>query len=114
MKIVLNDFRKGAGKNQNRTVADTVCQKQGKGNEPPGEETGGHARRAHLPDQKEKVVVSAPAMGKAQKVDITEEITVHAVPVPDAETWLGEQASLGKAIDIKVYAGLYVARNLSP
>lgn len=49
-----------------------------------------------------------------RSVDITEEITVHAVPVPVAETWLGEQASLGKAIDIKVYAGLYVARNLSP
>jgi hypothetical protein len=29
------------------------------------------------------------------------------------EAWPGEQAPLGKAIDIKVYAGLYAARTLS-
>lgn len=46
--------------------------------------------------------------------DVSEDIVVHAVPLPAVEVWLGEQASLGKAIDIKVYAGLYVARTFSP
>jgi len=53
-------------------------------------------------------------LADTRSIDPSEDIVVHAVPLPDVEVWLGEQASLGKAIDIKVYAGLYVARKFSP
>ena len=39
--------------------------------------------------------------------DASEEITVHAVPLADVPGWLDEQARDGKAIDVKVYAGLW-------
>ncbi|NLF73844.1 MAG: NUDIX hydrolase [Candidatus Anammoximicrobium sp.] len=44
--------------------------------------------------------------------DPSEDILVHAVPLPAVDAWLDEQTALGKAIAIKVYAGLYVARQL--
>ena len=37
--------------------------------------------------------------------DTTKEIVVHAVPLPAVEAWLGEQASLGRAIDVEVMPG---------
>ena len=52
-------------------------------------------------------------LAETRRVDTTEEIVVHAVPLPAVEAWLGEQRSLGKAVDVKVYAGLYAARTLS-
>jgi ADP-ribose pyrophosphatase len=39
--------------------------------------------------------------------DESEEITVHAVGLDELEGWLEQQAREGKAIDVKVYAGLY-------
>ena len=42
--------------------------------------------------------------------DGAERIVVHEVPVGDAERWLADQASAGKLVDPKVYAGLYVLR----
>lgn len=53
------------------------------------------------------------ALAETRSIDPSEDIVVHAVPLPAVEAWLGEQAALGKAIDIKVYAGLYVARKFS-
>lgn len=42
----------------------------------------------------------------------SEEITVFEVPLGEVETFLREQAARGRAIDVKVYAGLYFARGL--
>jgi len=39
--------------------------------------------------------------------DASEKITVHEVPLADVREWLHAQAAAGKAIDIKVWAGLY-------
>jgi ADP-ribose pyrophosphatase len=50
---------------------------------------------------------------ESRSIDITEEITVRAVPLPAVETWLARQASSGKTIDIKVYTGLYIACKFS-
>jgi ADP-ribose pyrophosphatase len=41
--------------------------------------------------------------------DETEEITVHAVALDQLPAWLEQQSRDGKAIDVKVYAGLYAA-----
>lgn len=40
-----------------------------------------------------------------------EKIRVHAVPLESAAAWLDEQAAGGRLVDVKVYAGLYAARN---
>jgi ADP-ribose pyrophosphatase len=42
--------------------------------------------------------------------DATETITVHEVPVAGVARWLRRQEKVGKAIDVKVYAGLYALR----
>ncbi len=39
--------------------------------------------------------------------DSSEDITVHCVPVDQVVGWLDDQARQGKAIDVKVYAGLW-------
>lgn len=36
-----------------------------------------------------------------------EHIVVHEVPLPDVETWLRERMCEGKAIDPRIFAGLY-------
>lgn len=41
--------------------------------------------------------------------DETEDIIVHEVPLGDVVPWLGEQSKAGKAIDLKIYGGLYFA-----
>ena len=41
--------------------------------------------------------------------DASEEITVHTVPLDDVPGWLDEQSERGRAIDIKIYAGLFAA-----
>jgi ADP-ribose pyrophosphatase len=41
--------------------------------------------------------------------DDSEDITVHTVPLEGIEDWLKKQASEGKYIEPKVYAGLYFA-----
>jgi ADP-ribose pyrophosphatase len=40
----------------------------------------------------------------------SEQITVYEVPLAEVETFLREQSDRGRAIDLKVYAGLYFAR----
>jgi ADP-ribose pyrophosphatase len=40
----------------------------------------------------------------------SEEITVHEVPLAEVEAFLREQSDRGRAIDLKVYAGLHFAR----
>jgi ADP-ribose pyrophosphatase len=40
----------------------------------------------------------------------SEEITVFEVPLAEVESFLREQADRGRAIDLKVYAGLHFAR----
>lgn len=42
--------------------------------------------------------------------DGSEDITVHRIPVARVPAWLDDQARAGKAIDIKIYAGLYALR----
>ncbi len=42
--------------------------------------------------------------------DGSEEITVHTVPLEDVPLWLQRQSERGRAIDIKIYAGLYAAQ----
>lgn len=39
--------------------------------------------------------------------DATEAIRVHEVPVAGVARWLRRQERVGKAVDVKVYAGLY-------
>ena len=39
--------------------------------------------------------------------DGSEDITVHAVPIDQVARWLDDQARQGKAIDVKIYAGLW-------
>ena len=39
--------------------------------------------------------------------DESEDITVHCVPVDQVVGWLDDQTRQGKAIDVKVYAGLW-------
>ncbi len=41
----------------------------------------------------------------------SEDITVHEIPLAKLPDWLSEQHQAGKAIDTKVYAGLYFALN---
>jgi len=41
--------------------------------------------------------------------DEHEDITVHRVPLPDVPAWMQAQAAAGKAVDLKIYAGLWVA-----
>ena len=43
--------------------------------------------------------------------DGSERITVHEVPLGDADRWLGDQKGAGKLVDPKVYAGLYALRS---
>jgi ADP-ribose pyrophosphatase len=40
--------------------------------------------------------------------DGSESITVHEVPLAEADRWLAGQAAAGKLVDPKVYVGLYV------
>ena len=42
--------------------------------------------------------------------DESEDITVHAVALDEVPGWLEEQSRCGKAIDVKIYAGLYAAQ----
>jgi ADP-ribose pyrophosphatase len=42
--------------------------------------------------------------------DGTEDITVHLVPLAEAETWLAEKRKAGLQVDPKVYTGLYFAK----
>lgn len=42
----------------------------------------------------------------------SEDITVFEVPLDEVEAFLREQTGRGRAIDVKVYAGLYFARGL--
>jgi ADP-ribose pyrophosphatase len=39
-----------------------------------------------------------------------EQITTHEVPLADVERWLAAQVAAGKLVDLKVYSGLYFAR----
>ncbi|MBN1942958.1 MAG: NUDIX hydrolase [Phycisphaerae bacterium] len=41
--------------------------------------------------------------------DHTEDITVHEVPLPLVRAWLEKRRAEGNVIDLKVYAGLYLA-----
>lgn len=41
----------------------------------------------------------------------SEKITVHEVPLGEAERWLAGQEGAGKLVDPKVYAGLYALRS---
>lgn len=41
--------------------------------------------------------------------DESEDIIVHEVPLDDVVPWLEEQAGTGRAIDIKIYGGLFFA-----
>lgn len=43
----------------------------------------------------------------------SEEITVFEVPLAEVEAFLRERADRGRAIDVKVYAGLYFARRMA-
>ena len=84
------------------------------------EETGYEARRF------ERVAAGAASAGMTDEVitlfratglrktgkgegDGSEDITVHEVPVADAERWLAGQERNGRLIDLKVYGGLYFA-----
>jgi ADP-ribose pyrophosphatase len=40
--------------------------------------------------------------------DASEQIIVHGVPLADVPRWLDAQVRDGKAVDVKVYAGLYL------
>jgi ADP-ribose pyrophosphatase len=42
--------------------------------------------------------------------DETEDITVHEVALAEVVPWLAEQERSGKLVDLKVYCGLYFAR----
>ena len=44
------------------------------------------------------------------KGDGSEDLTLHEVPLDNAAAWLDERAKQGKLIDLKVYGGLYFAR----
>jgi ADP-ribose pyrophosphatase len=44
--------------------------------------------------------------------DKSENITVHEIPIGKAEKWLRTMEKKGRAVDPKVYAGLYFVRNL--
>lgn len=50
-------------------------------------------------------------VGKGGGVD-TEEITVHEVPLQEADAWLTRQMEAGKAVDPRVYTGLYFLTKL--
>jgi ADP-ribose pyrophosphatase len=41
--------------------------------------------------------------------DHTEDITVHEVPIPELRAWLKHREAQGNIIDLKVYAGLFLA-----
>jgi ADP-ribose pyrophosphatase len=41
--------------------------------------------------------------------DGTEDITVHLVPLPEAEAWLTQKRQAGLQVDPKIYAGLFFA-----
>jgi ADP-ribose pyrophosphatase len=42
--------------------------------------------------------------------DHTEDIVVHEIPLDEVPDWLNKQHAAGKAIDLKIYAGLYFAQ----
>lgn len=42
-----------------------------------------------------------------------ENITVHEVPLADVEAWLDAQRALGKAVDPRIYTGLYFIAKLA-
>lgn len=42
-----------------------------------------------------------------------ENITVHEVPLDTIDTWLAEQVKLGKALDPRIYTGLYFLKSQS-
>ena len=42
--------------------------------------------------------------------DEGEAITVHRVPLEDADRWVAERAAAGDAVDVKVYLGIALAR----
>jgi ADP-ribose pyrophosphatase len=44
--------------------------------------------------------------------DATEDIIVHEISLDDVPAWLHEQYKSGKAIDTKVYAGMYFALHM--
>jgi len=44
--------------------------------------------------------------------DSTEDIVVHEIPLAEVPQWLHAQHAAGKAIDTKVYAGMYFALNM--
>jgi ADP-ribose pyrophosphatase len=44
--------------------------------------------------------------------DATEDIRVHVVPLSDVHSWLAAQREQGKAVDVKIYAGLYLVTRL--
>jgi ADP-ribose pyrophosphatase len=43
--------------------------------------------------------------------DAGEQITVHTVALEQVPAWLDRQAAQGRAIDLKIYAGLFAAHN---
>jgi ADP-ribose pyrophosphatase len=46
--------------------------------------------------------------------DETEQITVHAIPLAEVETWLRTREDEGTQVDPKVYAGLFALRHEIP
>ncbi len=50
-------------------------------------------------------------IGKGGGVD-TEDITVHEVPLQEADAWLDIQREEGKVVDPRVYTGLYFLKKL--
>jgi ADP-ribose pyrophosphatase len=84
------------------------------------EETGYQAK------QLEKILVGPTTAGMSDEVinvyfasglekvgagggDENEDITVHLLPLKNAETWLTARAAEGMMLDLKIYAGLYWA-----
>jgi ADP-ribose pyrophosphatase len=46
--------------------------------------------------------------------DATEDIQVHVVPMTDVHGWLDAQRAQGRAIDVKIYTGLYIVTRRKP
>lgn len=40
--------------------------------------------------------------------DVEENIKVHVIPIDDVDDWLRSQELIGKAISMRIYAGLYI------
>jgi ADP-ribose pyrophosphatase len=49
-------------------------------------------------------------VSKGGGADPTEDIHVHEIPLDEVESWLTEQTTAGKLIDLKVYSALHFAR----